>query len=87
MRWAHAKINAVIRGSQDEKLKRWCEPIIGKSDEEILEYYRAYHKIWTGIYDETVGEHLEEFHGEHPEVMKKHPFYGKSKEELGWDLF
>lgn len=84
LRWAHATRNLVGRGGGDERMKRWCAPILESNDEEILEYYRTYHKIWTGIWDESVEEHLEEFIGTYPAVMLDHPYYGKSAEDLGW---
>lgn len=84
LRWAHATRNMVRRGGGDERIKRWCTPILDSNDEEILEYYRTYHKIWTGIYDESVGEHLEIFQGEHPSIIRFHPYFGKNAEEMGW---
>jgi len=84
LRWAHATRNLVARGGGDERMKRWCAPILESNDGEIMEYYQTYHKIWTGIYDESVEEHLEKFTGTYPVVMLEHPYYGKSAEELGW---
>ena len=84
LRWAHATRNLVLRGGGDERMKRWCAPILHSDDEEVLEYYRTYHKIWTGVYDESVDEHLEEFTGTYPAVMLEHPYFGKTAEELGW---
>ena len=84
LRWAHASLSTLREGKATESMKRWIVPMVGMDNEELWEYYQTYHKLWTGIFDETVEEHLEEFQGEHPPIMKTHPYYGKSKEELGW---
>jgi glycosyltransferase involved in cell wall biosynthesis len=84
LRWAHAQIDLVKRGGGDEKLCQWCSPILKSSDDEILSYYQAYHKIYTQEFDSKVGEHVAHFEGRHPKIMESHPFYGKNKAELGW---
>jgi glycosyltransferase involved in cell wall biosynthesis len=57
--------------------------LIGKSDEEILEWIHAYHKLYTGIYDARVGERVEEYSGLYPDGIRAHPWWNFSKEEFG----
>lgn len=52
------------------------------SDTELVEYIYTYHPMWTGI--PVAEDTLESFEGEHPAVMKTHPFYGKIKEDFRW---
>lgn len=85
LRWAHATCHLVRHGGGNPNMQQWCAPILESDDEEILEYYRTYHKVFSGIFDQSVGEHLEEFEGEHPPVMQEHPYWGKTIEEMGWD--
>lgn len=84
LRIAHAHINRAAAGDTTGHFPQFL-PLVGKSDKEILSWYHTYHKIWTGLFDETVEEHLEEFKGAHPRIMKTHPYHGKSKKELGWN--
>lgn len=86
LRWAHASIDLIKRDGGDPKLISWVAPILDCDDEDILDYYHLYHKIWTGVYDQSVGEHLEPFDGKHPPVMEQHPYFGKTAEELGWEI-
>lgn len=83
LRIAHAQLDSISSG----KIGNWSKDfsrLVGASDKEILDWYRTYHKLWTGLFDETVGEHLEEFTGTYPEVIKSHPYFGKTKDEIGW---
>lgn len=50
-----------------------------KTDEELLEYCRAYHKVYTGIFG---NERLMEYRGPYPPGIKNHPFWGKP-----WEWF
>ena len=86
-------------GSQINKVKKMIEnkqellgtdktfwaPLIGKSDDYILEQAHFYHKLWTGVFDEKVEERLIPYEGEYPPIIKEHPYFGKSKVELGWE--
>lgn len=51
-------------------------------DEELIEFIRLYHPMFTGIDDPD--NVLEEYLGKHPEVMKEHPFHELYKEDIGW---
>lgn len=84
LRIAHAFLDTVKKGKRGPRENTFL-PLLGKSDEEILDWYRTYHKIWTRLYDPSVGEHEEEFKGVYPEVVEAHPFFGKTREELGWN--
>jgi len=53
------------------------------TDEEIIEWCHLYHKIWAENYDRSCGERVVSYTGDYPEVLKRHPFFGKTKEELG----
>ena len=53
-----------------------------KTDDELKELIKMYNPVWTGVLPE--GEELVPFEGEHPSVMKSHPFYRLKKEDFGW---
>ncbi len=67
---------------RDTKKNFWFQ-FVGMSAEEILDYFHLYHKIWTGIFDESVGERCVPYNGEYPleGLIEKHPFWGK---DLAW---
>ena len=62
--------------------KSYWLPLSKMSEEEILRFHHLYHKIWTGIFDERVGETLIPYNGPYPieEELKKHPFRGKNRD-------
>jgi hypothetical protein len=55
------------------------------STQEILDYYKQYHKIWTGVFDLTVGEELVPYGGQYPlpGMIETHPFWGKGRDYFG----
>jgi hypothetical protein len=69
--------------------RRIWVPLIGKTEEEILDQYHWHHKIWTGIFDPSVGETLLPYLGPYPlsGLIEKHPFWKKDREWFGLDDF
>jgi len=65
--------------------RNYWMPFIDMSAEEILDYHRLYHKIWTGIFDDKVGERVVPYLGKYPmdQMLRSHPFFGKSKHWFG----
>lgn len=91
LRASWAQINRVEKQSKidPEKLtgkdKQYWLPLVGKTDKEVLEWQRMFHKIWTGLYDEEVGERLLPYEGKYPlgDLIKQHPFWGKNQNWFG----
>lgn len=52
------------------------------TDGQLAEHIQTYHPVWTGMLSDA--EELVPFEGEHPDVMKKHPFYWRKREKFGW---
>lgn len=70
-------------GGKDKS--HWAR-MLKKSTPEILGYYHVYHKIWTGIFDLTVGEELVPYNGDYPKILRTHPFWNKGRDYFG-DFF
>jgi len=56
------------------------------STEELLAFHHTRHKLWTGTFNRSVGEHLELYEGHYPleGLIEQHPYWSKTKEEFGW---
>lgn len=86
LRWSQIILRKLSEGGGREGHWDYYLPLMGRSSEEILEYHRTYHKLWTNIFDAEVKEQLIPFQGTHPLVIHSHPYFGKSAEELGWQI-
>lgn len=69
----------------DADRRNWM-PFVGMSRDEIIDYQRLYHKIWTGIFDDSVRERLVSYKwpSHLKELLSQHPFWGKNREWFGF---
>ena len=89
LQWFKMNIAAITEGiakgieySPGTEGGQW-KSLIGKSDNEIIEWIHAYHKLYTGIYNTKVGECVEEYIGPYPDGIREHPWWNFSKEDFG----
>jgi len=80
-----------VEANTPEKLsrldKRLWFPMATWSEEEILNYWHTYHKIWTRVFDESVGERCVpyEWHSPLKELVIRHPFWGRDRTWFGFE--
>lgn len=74
-------------GKITEGARQTWMPFVNASREDILGYQKMYHKIWTGVFDDSVRERLVQYKWpSHLEaLLREHPFWGKSKEWFGFE--
>jgi hypothetical protein len=65
--------------------KHILEPRFNGDREKCSEWLQAYHKLFTGVYDEAVGEQLVGYTGQYPilDHLRKHSFWEKSPAWFG----
>lgn len=65
--------------------KHILEPRFGGDIEKCSEWLQAYHKMFTGVYDDAVGERVVGYTGEYPilDHLRRHSFWEKPREWFG----